>query len=169
MGESLLLITLITIIVLAIRRGKPVILDNPLVIERPGQYHITFASQLNQAQKFVEAIASQFNESGNQATDLASQYFEVRDPLVKPKDADFYLLAIAMRGGMLYIQAINPLPSSGADDSQFKTVREFSDKVMARYPLNQAVDEQAAVLLTSAVEASASQLKIVVKMLHDAD
>lgn len=169
MGESLLLITLITIIVLAIRRGKPVILDNPLVIERPGQYHITFAPQLNQAQKFVEAIASQFNESGNRANDLASQYFEVRDPIVKPKDADFYLLAITLRGSMLYIQAVNPLPSVGGAASQFKNVREFSDKVLARYPLVQAVDEQASVLLTSAVEVAASQLKVIVKMLHEAD
>ena len=169
MGESLLLITLITIIVLAIRRGKPVILDNPLVIERPGQYHITFAPQLNQAQKFVEAIASQFNESGNQAVNLASQYFEVRDPIVQPKDADFYLLAITLRSGMLYIQAINPQPSTGGADSQFNTVREFAEKILAKYPLVQAVDEPAAGLLTGAVEAAASQLKIVVTMLHAAD
>ena len=165
MGESLLLLTLITIIVLAIRRSKPVVLDNPLVIERPGQYHITFAPQLNQAQKFVEAIGSQFRQSGNQAADLAAQYFEVRDPKVTPKEVDFYLLAVALRDGMLYIQAINPKPLAGSADSHLKTVREFSEKALLQYPLTQTGDEQAAEMLTGAVEAAASQLSIVVNKL----
>ena len=50
MGESLLLITIVALVVLAIRRGKPVVLDNPVIIHRRGQYHITLAPQLNRAQ-----------------------------------------------------------------------------------------------------------------------
>jgi len=168
MGESLLLLTLITIIVLAVLRGRPVVLDNPLVIERPGQYHITFAPQLNQAQKFVEAIAAQFKVSGDHGGDLDAQFFEVRDPLVSPKDFDFYLLAIALRDGMLYIQAINPKLLSGDADSHYQTVHTFSEKVLAKHPLTQPVDAHVAALLTDAVEVAASRLNINTKMLHEA-
>ena len=63
MGESLLLLTIITLIVITIRRARPVILENPVIIQRPGQYHITLAPQLNRAQTFVEQIAKQFIQS----------------------------------------------------------------------------------------------------------
>ena len=62
MGESLLLITLITLVVLTIRRARPVILENPVIIQRHGQYHITLAPQLNRAQTFIEQIAKQFTQ-----------------------------------------------------------------------------------------------------------
>jgi len=169
MAESLLLITLFTIVILAIRRGKPVILDNPVNIERPGQYHITLAPQLNQAQKFVESIAKQFKEVGHSAGDLPTQYFEVRDPLVLPKNFDCYLLAVALRDGMLYIQAINPQPITRDADSHYQTVREFSDKVLAFHPVTQGVDEKQAVMLGDAVASAAAPLSIVVKRLYEAD
>lgn len=165
MGESLLLISIITLIVLAIRRAKPVVLDNPLVIERPGQYHITFAPQLNQAQRFVEAVASRFGEVDGASGDLAAQYFEVRDPKVKPRDADCYLLAVARRGGMLRIQAISPQPDAG---DNLKVVSAFAEKVLAAHPLVEAADEQTAARLTEAVESVAASSGIAVARLHQA-
>ncbi len=63
MGESLLLITIITLIVMTIRRARPVILQNPVIIQRPGEYHITLAPQLNRAQTFIEKIAAQYSRT----------------------------------------------------------------------------------------------------------
>jgi hypothetical protein len=167
MVESFLLLCLITIVILTIRRGKPVILDNPVIIQRPGQYHITLAPQLNRAQAFIENIAKQFPLAA--ANEFSTQYFEVRDPNVFAQGEDFYLLAAALRGGMLYFQAINPQPLLHDADSHLKTVREFSDKVMALHPLAGASDQQSAKNLRAAIELAASQLQIIVKIIVEAN
>lgn len=161
MVESFLLLCLITVVILTIRRGKPVILDNPVIIQRLGQYHITLAPQLNRAQAFIENIAKQFPLAS--ANEFATQYFEVRDPKVFAQGEDFYLLAAALRGGTLYFQVINPQPLLHDADSHLKTVREFSDKVMALHPLAGASDEQSVKNLQAAIELSASQLQISVR------
>lgn len=165
MGESLLLITLVTLVVLTIRRGRPVVLDNPLVIERVGQYHLTFAPQLNQAQRYVEAIVGQFREAGATPGDLPAQFYQVRDPRFKPRDADHYLLAIAQRGGMLYIQAVNPQPEG---DTSLAALRAASDWVLAAHPPGIAGDERAAASLSEAVAAAAAAGGIAVIRLHQA-
>ncbi len=61
MIELIILVILITLVVLTIRSGKSVVLENPLIIERAGQYHITLAPQLNLALPFIEAIAKQID------------------------------------------------------------------------------------------------------------
>lgn len=134
MGELLLLTTIITLVVLTIRRGKPVILDNPVIIHRPGKYHITLAPQLNRAQTFIEAIVQQVGDMAQTASDSATQYFAVHDEKVFASGEKLYLLAVASRGGMLYFQAINPLPLLSDRDSHFKTVSEFSAAVLAEHP-----------------------------------
>ena len=209
MGESLLLITLITLVVLTIRRARPVILENPVIIQRPGQYHITLAPQLNRAQTFIEQIAKQFtqlhppNGHGSNATpdnetrharfplpnplpqageganeslrevfvkgDLPTQYFEVRDPKVFSQGESSYLLAIALRGGVLYFQAVNPKPLLRDADSHYKTLREFSESVLQHHPLLEPADELGAEKLRAAVDTIAGQLKIAVKVLQTAD
>ena len=209
MGESLLLITLITLVVLTIRRARPVILENPVIIQRPGQYHITLAPQLNRAQTFIEQIAKQFtqlhppNGHGSNATpdnetrharfplpnplpqageganeslrevfvkgDLPTQYFEVRDPKVFSQGESSYLLAIALRGGVLYFQAVNPKPLLRDADSHYKTLREFSESVLQHHPLSEPADELGAEKLRAAVDTIAGQLKIAVKVLQTAD
>lgn len=168
MGESLLLITIITLIVLTIRRARPVVLENPLVIERTGQYRLTFAPQLNQAQRFVEAVASRFRESGDLSGDLAAQYFIVRDPKAKPANADYYLLAIAHRDGMLYAQVVNPQSRDGNAQNDLNTVREFSVKALASHPCRGSEDGLMAARLTKAVESVATETGIVATRLHEA-
>lgn len=164
MGESLLLITIVTLVVLTIRRARPVVLNNPVVIQRPGQYHITLAPQLNQAQNFIESIAKQFAGLPQPQGDIPPQYFEVRDPKVFAKGESCYLLAIAFRGGMLYFQAVNP-----DADSHHRTVYEFSESVLAQHPLPGREDVQGAGKLCGAVEAVAGQLNIAVKALPASD
>jgi hypothetical protein len=169
MGESLLLITLITLVVLTIRRARPVILENPVIIQRPGQYHITLAPQLNRAQTFIEQIAKQFTQLHPPESDLPTQYFEVRDPKVFSQGESSYLLAIALRGGVLYFQAVNPKPLLRDADSHYKTLREFSESVLQHHPLLEPTDELGAEKLRAAVDTIAGQLKIAVKVLQTAD
>jgi hypothetical protein len=167
MGESLLLLTIITLIVITIRRARPVILHNPVIIQRPGQYHITLAPQLNRAQTFVEQIAKQYIQSHPPERDLPTQYFEVRDPKVFSKGQSSYLLAIGMRDGMLYFQAVNPDQPEAA--SHYKTLREFSESVMQHHPFSGPVDEQGTAKLHATVDAIAAQQMIAVKALHPAE
>ena len=174
MGESLLLITLITLVVLTIRRNKPVVLDNPVIIQRPGQYHITLAPQLNRAQNFIEQIAKLFAQLTSPKGDLATQYFEVFDPKVFAKGENCYLLAITLRGGMLYFQAVNPkpLPHDAAmsfshdASSHYQTLREFSELVLQQHPLAEPADAQDDEKLRAAVDTVAGQMKIIVKVLQ---
>ena len=169
MGESLLLITIITLVVLTIRRARPVILETPVIIQRPGQYQITLAPQLNRAQTFIEQIAKQFTQLHQSGGDLSTQYFEVRDPKVFSKGESSYLLAIALRGGELYFQAVNPTPLQSDAGSHYKTAREFSESVLQHHPLSEPADELGAEKLRAAVDTIAGQLKIAVKVLQTAD
>jgi len=167
--ELFLLALLIGLVVLIIRGGKPVALDNPLVIQSPGQYHITLAPKLDRAQTFIEQIAAQFVQSHPPQGDLPGQFFEVRDPDVFAQEGNFYLLAAAYRGGLLYFQAINPQPLMRDSDSHLKQVREFSEAVLALHPLEHPVDGDEAEKLRCAVEMTARQSNITVKILTEAD
>src|SRR4030065_2160885 len=99
MVELFLLTLLVALIVLSIRRGKPVGLDNPIIIQRPGQYHITLAPQLDRAHTFIEQIAARFSLSHPPQGELPSQFFEVRDPGVLAREGRSYLLAVAYQRG----------------------------------------------------------------------
>ena len=168
MFELFLLILLVTIIVLSIRSGKSVVLDEPIIIHRTGQYHITLAPQLSLAQTFIEQIAKQFALSHTPQGDTPSQYFEVRDPQFAQGETG-YLLAIAWRGGMLYFQAINPQPLLRDTNSHLKTLREFSEAVLALHPLTEPVDAAEAEHLRATVDWVANQSMITVKILDEND
>jgi len=167
MVELPLLIIIVILIVLAMRRGKRVVLESPVIIQCPGQYHITLAPQLSGAQAFIEKIAEQFTQSHPTASDLPTQYFEVSDPKVFSQGGSFFLLAIALRGGILYFQAVIPQPLLNDADSHYKTLREFSESVLQHHPLSVPADEMAAEKLCAAVDMIAAQLKISVKVLQD--
>lgn len=169
MGESLLLLTVITLIVITIRRARPVILENPVIIQRPGQYHITLAPQLNRAQTFVEQIAKQYTQSQPSERDLPTQYFEVRDPKVFSRGQSSYLLAIALRDGIMYFQAVNPKHKQHDADSHYKTLREFSESVLQHHPYSGPADERGAEKLHATVDTIAAQLMIAVNALPSAE
>ena len=169
MVELFLLALIITVVVLSIRRGKLTVLDNPLIIQRLGQYHITLAPQLNRAQTFIEKIADQFALSPPPQGDLPSQFFEVRDRNVPAQEGSFYLLAAAYRGGLLYFQAINPQPLLRDADSHLKQLREFSETVLALHPLEHPAGGNGVEKLRSAVAVAAHPLQITVKILTDTD
>lgn len=165
MGESLLLITIITLVVLTIRRARPVILETPVAIRRPGQYQITLAPQLNRAQTFIEEIAKNFALLHQSKGDLATQYFEVHDPKVFSKGKNFYLLAISLRAEILYFQAINSKSEQSDPASHCKELREFSEVEMQQYPIFAPRNEGGEEMLCGSVNTVARQLNIVVMLL----
>ena len=148
MIETATLITLCMLYLIFFRPGKTPPLENPLVIERAGQYHLTPQPRLNLAQPFIEAIIVQLGTLSAQNT--ASQFFEVRDKQVIAHGYDFYLLAITRRNGLWFFQAVRPVTAEPSD--QFKTVSEFASAVLARYPLEKeemAGGEEVAVAVQS--------------------
>ena len=165
MGESLLLITIITLVVLTFRRARPVILDNPVVIHRLGKYHITLAPKLNGAQTFIENIAKQIGDISQSLPGSEAHYFRVYGEKVFPVGEKFYLLAVASRGGLLYFQAIKPKPLLHDSDSHLKTVSEFSAAVLAQHPLAVGADARSGRLLHDAVLAVAQAMHIRVEEL----
>lgn len=150
MYEGFFLIVLVTLVVLAIRPGKKVRYDNPLVIHKSGLYHATLAPKLIRAQPFIEAVASQFSGAGLPAGDIATQYFKVSDA------AGPYLLAAGFRAGMWYFQAIEPLDA----DDHYKTLHQFADQVMVHVPIAESLDTRVAEQLRAAVEVAARNLQI---------
>ncbi len=164
MIELIIFAGLITLIVLTIRSGK-VVLENPLIIERAGQYHITLAPQLNLALPFIEAIAKQLDTPREASQNSATQCFEVRDRLVTAHSHDLYLLAITLRNGMLYFQAITPHPLVRDKDTPLKTLMDFANAVLARLPATGDHDAAIAERIVAAADTAAQQFGIGIKQL----
>lgn len=166
LAELVLLVVLVALVMLAICCTPRGALDDPLVIQHPGKYHITLAPQLAHAQAFIENIVGCFFESGRQAGDIPTRYFEVCGA-ESPSQVQ-YLLAVALRGGTLYFQAINPPPLLRDADSPLKSLREFSEAVLQQLPLPEHADGQGGGDLSAAVEAAAGRSHLVVKVLQSA-
>ena len=132
MIETATIITLCMLYLIFFRPGKTPPLENPLVIERAGQFHATLAPRLNLAQAYIEEIAKQLGASGATTHSSATQFFAVHDKQVTAHGYDFYLLAVTQRNGMLYFQAVSP--ASKDDASQLPVIREFAGKVLSRFP-----------------------------------
>lgn len=130
MIETLTLITLCVLYLVFFRPGKTPPLNQSLVIDRPGKYHVTLAPHLNLAQPFVEAIAQQLLDTAPRSGDSTTQFFEVSDKHVTSHGHETYLLAITQRDGILLFQAI--APAAGIEPVQ--TLSEFSHGVLARFP-----------------------------------
>ncbi|MEI7456983.1 MAG: hypothetical protein WCK93_09700 [Nitrosomonadales bacterium] len=160
MIETATLITLCMLYLMFFRPGKTPPLDNPLVIERPGQYHLTLAPQLNLAQSFIEAIAERIAGLADVPPDTATRYFEVCDNQVASHGFDCYLLAITRRAGLLYIQAAPPIAK---DHSNLTVISEFARQVLARFPDDEA--HASAEEIVSAVQQASKQRGNQIKLL----
>jgi len=130
MIETLTLITLCILYLVFFRPGKTPPLSNPLVINRPGKYHVTLAPHLNLAQPFVEAIAQQLIESTDRSGNSETQFFRVTDKHVTSHGHDTYLLAITQRDGLLLFQAA--APAVGTD--HLHTISEFAKVALEKFP-----------------------------------
>lgn len=134
MIETLTLITLSVLFLVFFRPGKTPPLNNPLVIDRPGKYHMTLAPHLNLAQPYVEAVARQLIEASERVGNSATQYFEIRDKQTTAHGHDSYLLAITQRDGILLFQAAAP-----AGDP-LQTIRDYSQRVLEKFPSSSEPD-----------------------------
>jgi hypothetical protein len=154
MLETLTIITLCTLGLIFFRPGKTEPLNSPLVINRIGQFNAVLAPMLNLAQPLLENISRQLGEEDRQNGNTDPLYFKVRDKAVKSHGQDFYLLAATLRDGVLYFQATAPEDKN----SDFETIRSFSDAEMSRHP--EATTEHsdtAKNALNDAIEAAAGQ------------
>lgn len=152
---ELFILTTVTLVVLAmVRPGKTPPLDNPLIIERPGKYHMTLAPQLNLAQTFIEDIAKQLTPCAA-GQDSATLCFEVRDKEMTSHGQDFYLLAVTQRNGMLYFQAI----ASQTSDPKICTAAllKFADEVLVNIPLTGNSDPSLNEKIISTIKNAAQQ------------
>lgn len=167
MGELLLLTTIVTLVILTIRRGKPIVLDNPLIIHRPGKYHATLAPQLNRAQNFIEAIVRRITDDSIVLADTEVICFAVYDKQVAAVGEQMYLLAVASRGGVLYFQAINPQPLLSDDASHYRTLYNFAADVLVAHPSVASSNSLSQSALSGAVCKAALSLKIKLESLPD--
>ena len=164
MVELFILAVIVALVGLSLRRGKRVVLDDPLIIQCPGQYHITLAPQLHHARTFIESIAGRFADSLHHAGDTTTLCFEVH-PTVLKREEDIYLLAVALRGGMLYFQAIPSQHLLREDGSQLKMLQKFSEAVLLYHPVAELADKETVDKLQRTVEDAAHQSNIDVRVL----
>jgi hypothetical protein len=159
MYELALLIIVVTVVVLAIRRGKPTV-DAPVIIDQ-ADFHATFSPQLKCVLSLVDAINSQFSGHPPQG-DIATQYFEVQAP---ERAEQLYLLAVALRGGRWYFQTIEPSSSLGRG-SHLQDIREFSEVVLQHHPLAEPSNEQVVSELLRVITVVTQEANIEVTLLQ---
>ncbi len=153
MIETLTIITLCVIALILFRPGKTEPLDNPLVINRVGQFHAVLAPKINLAQPLLEDISRQLTEGTRQSGNTPPQYFSVQDKEVKAHGENYYLLAATLRDGMLYFQAAAPDKNSNSLD----TIRAFSEKELVRHPDPAQPTETATSALLAAMRSAAER------------
>ncbi len=146
MAELFLICMIVTLVVLTIRSGRPVILDTPVIISRPGKYHITLAPQLNRAQSFIEQVVIQLAKLEPPIMSSYSVFFSVHDTKICPTGDQLYLLAVSARAGSWYFQAILPQPLLHDHDSHQKTISEFAAAVLLEQPPTEVSDADIAII-----------------------
>lgn len=167
MAELFLIGMIVTLVVLTIRSGRPVILDTPVIIHRLAQYHITLAPQLNRAQGFIEKIAEQLRQQTPALLSSDSVFFSVNDAKLCPTGEQIYLLAVSVRGGIYYFQAIMPQPLLHDRDSHYQTIRDFSSAVLIEQPMPNMADDTATLAIAEQVIQVAARTKTpIVKLKH---
>ena len=158
---ELTILTIVTLVVLSlVRPGKTPPLDNPLIIERPGRYHMTLAPQLNLAQPLIEDIVKQLGSLGDAAQNSATLCFEVRDKDVTAHGQHFYQLAVTQRNGMLYFQAI--ASQAGYPKDRAQAALAFANNVLTNIPLSGEPDASLNERITSATHDAAQPRGIVI-------
>ncbi|MGO8754393.1 MAG: hypothetical protein ACLQHK_04085 [Gallionellaceae bacterium] len=153
MIETLTIITLSVLALIFFRPGKTEPLKNPLVINRGGQFHAVLAPMLNLSQPLLESISRHLNDQDRQSGNSKPLYLMVSDREVKAHGDKFYLLAVTLRDGVLYCQAIAPQEK----ENHLDTIRAFSDAEMFRHPETRPHSDAAQAALAAAIQAAADQ------------
>ncbi|HKB60094.1 MAG TPA: hypothetical protein VKC56_08640 [Gallionellaceae bacterium] len=152
MLETFTLITLSVIALIIFRNGRTPPLENPLTINRIGQFHAVLAPKINLAQPLLENASHRVGEDLRKQN-TAPLYFKVEDKEVKSHGQAFYLLAATLRDGVLYFQAAAPNGNQG----DVETIRAFSEAELAKHPESAAPADEARASLAEAITAAAAQ------------
>lgn len=160
MIELALLIVIVAAVILAVRKGGAAVPEEPVIVQRPGHYHITLAQQLDSARGFVEAAAQRLDGGHRPSGDTPTRYFRVQRE--GGRTEDFYLMAVAFRKGVFFIQAIMPRPLMREAASHLATLREFSEAVLLHYPPVPPLDAGGAETIDDAVGEVARHLGVAV-------
>lgn len=129
MIETLTLTTLCVLYLIFFRPGKTPMLDNPLVIDRLGQYRISIAPQLNLAQPFVEAVGKRLAADTRARSTTQECSFAIFDKQAVPREQDFYWLVVSIRNGIPDLQvaaarnSVKPAPSASVIESENPVVQ----------------------------------------------
>jgi hypothetical protein len=153
MIETLTLITISVIALLIFRPGRTPPLENPLTINRVGQFHAVLAPKINLAQPLLENISRRITDEMRQNGNTPPLYFKVQDKEVKAHGQDSYLLAATLRDGILYFQAAGPDEKLGPLDA----IRAFSEAELVKHPETQQRAESAKTALVDAIQAAVVQ------------
>lgn len=153
MIETLTIITISIIALLIFRPGKTPPLENPLTINRIGQFNAVLAPKINLAQPLLESISRIVTDEMRQSGNTPPLYFKVQDKEVKSHGQDFYLLAATLRDGMLYFQATAPDKAH----SDLDAIRAFSEVELSKHPEAQPRSDGACATLADAIQAAATQ------------
>lgn len=152
MIETLTIITLSIIALILFRPGKTPPLENPLTINRLGQFHAVLAPRINLAQPLLENISHRLDEEARKGN-TDPMYLKVEDKEVNAHGQSYYLLAATLRDGVLYFQAAAPQKEQGDID----TIRAFSDAELSKHPAASQPAADAAPTLLQAIQAAAEQ------------
>jgi hypothetical protein len=164
MIELTLLALVLLIVIFVIKPGRLPTLQNPLIIDHTGKYHLTLAPQLSSAQPFIEDIAKQLDKMGSMPGNSSTNYFEVRDMEVNAHGREFYLIAITQRNGKLYFQAI--VSHAGFAQDRLNELIEFAYAVLINIPVNDDGNEEMNQLIVSAALDAAHVRGIHIAMLQ---
>lgn len=133
MIELTIIVSLIVFTLIGMRtRQRP--LENPVVIQRHGDYHMTLAPKLNLITGYIERIAKHYRSLPPATGDSDTLCFEVRDPSLKRHGIDSYLLAVTLRNNLLYFQALLPHPAEKDDDTPYKQIHDYALAVLVNTP-----------------------------------
>jgi hypothetical protein len=157
MIELTLLTILFTIVVLVIKPGRTPPLENPLTIERIGQFRATLAPKLNLAQPLLESISKNLSEQARSSGDTRTLYFSINDGDVKAHGAKYYLLSVTLHHEMLYFAVCSPLPLI----YDYNTILNASATALSELQQNkETISENAEGSLIKAVLSSADQFGV---------
>lgn len=142
MIETILAVsTLITLIILVMRANRRVTLPNPVLVQRDGEYSAVLAPNLNTAQPLIESFMHMLRTQLNlikldTRKSSSTLYFKIHDKNTTAHGYEFYLLAITLRDGILYFQAVAPraLDDKNVGNGHLKTVQEVATRTLANVP-----------------------------------
>lgn len=157
MIELTLLTILFTIVVIVIKPGRTPPLENPLVIDRIGQFRATLAPKLNLAQPLLESISKNMSEQARSLGDTSTLYFSIQDGDVKAHGADHYLLAVTLLDGILHFAVCSPRPLI----YDYNAILSASTAALSAFQLNKdAISAEAEEALAKTVDTSAAQFGV---------